>query len=48
MLACLNVISSRGEEPDDILKAAGIFVGKISSTYTDKEIERVKTIRQED
>ncbi|CAN0588289.1 unnamed protein product, partial [Ectocarpus sp. 12 AP-2014] len=46
MSACLNVISSRGEGPaGDILKAASIFVGKISSTYTDEEIERVKTIR---
>ncbi|CAM9781665.1 unnamed protein product [Ectocarpus sp. 12 AP-2014] len=49
MSACLNAISSRGEEPaGDILKAARIFVGKISSTYTDEEIECVKTIRQED
>ncbi|CAN0162890.1 unnamed protein product [Ectocarpus sp. 12 AP-2014] len=49
MSACLNFISSRGEEPaGDILKAARIFVGKISSTYTDEEIECVKTIRQED
>ncbi|CBJ27896.1 hypothetical protein Esi_0086_0098 [Ectocarpus siliculosus] len=45
MSACLNVISSRGEEPGGILKAASIFVGKISSTYTDETIERVKTIK---
>ncbi|CAN0374534.1 unnamed protein product, partial [Ectocarpus sp. 12 AP-2014] len=47
MSAWLNFISSRGEEPGDILKAAGIFVGKISPTYTDEEIERVKTIRED-
>ncbi|CAM9272738.1 unnamed protein product [Ectocarpus sp. 12 AP-2014] len=47
MSACLNAISSRGEEPGDILKAARIFVGKISSTYTDEEIECVKTIRED-
>ncbi|CAM9679543.1 unnamed protein product, partial [Ectocarpus sp. 12 AP-2014] len=43
---CLKAISSKGTRPADaILEAANVFVEKISSTYTDKEVDQVKTDR---
>ncbi|CAN0070729.1 unnamed protein product, partial [Ectocarpus fasciculatus] len=46
MSAFLKAISSKGREPDIILKAANAFVEKISSTYTDKDAKRVKEFRE--
>ncbi|CAB1101427.1 unnamed protein product [Ectocarpus sp. CCAP 1310/34] len=44
----VKAISSKGTRPDAMLEATNVFVEKISSTYTDEEVDQVKTFRQEE